>query len=423
METTFEQLKDNHAVFTVDVTPAEFAKHVDAAYKKMAPEVSIQGFRKGKVPQAIFEKKYGKESLYQDALDGVISEAYREALETHKDVEPVAYPKVDLETFEPETKIVLKISVATRPEVKLGKYKGIVSEPMSVEVTKDEVKAEITRMLERYSEMEIKEGAAALGDTVVIDYEGFKDDVPFEGGKAENHSLELGSNSFIPGFEDQLVGTKEGEDATVLVTFPEQYHSEDLAGADAVFKVKVHEVKTKVLPEVTEEMIAKLELENVKTEKELEAFVKSSLTDRKAEEAKNEVRTDVLNGLVETTKMALPEEMIDMQVDRMLENFGRQMQSQGFDLPKYYEITGSNEEALRAQMRPDAERQIQESLALEAVIKAEKIEATEEEVNAKLEEMAAMYNMNLEELKMYATNVADDLKMEKAVNFLIENHK
>lgn len=423
MNISVKDLKDNHVEIIVTATPEEFSKHVTEVYNKIAADVSVEGFRKGKVPQGIFEKKYGRDSLYQDAIDGLIQACYMEALKENKDLEIVAYPKVDLVKFEPETEIEIKYTVATRPEVKLGKYKGIKVEEMSTDVTEDDIKAEITRMLERYSEMEIIEEAADFGDTVVIDYEGFKDNVAFAGGKADNHSLELGSGQFIPGFEEQLVGVKEGDSRELSLTFPEQYHSEDLAGADVVFKVTVHEVKRKIVPELTAEIIEKLELEDVKTEADLEKHVIETLKTQKENEAKEKLQADVIAGLVEVATVDLPEEMIDMQVDRMLNNFGQQMSGQGFSLEQYYQLTGTDEGALREQMRPDAEKQLKESLALEAVVDAEKIEVTEAEIATKLDELAEMYQMKADDIKGMIPNLADDMKIQKAIDFLIENHK
>ena len=423
MNFSVNTLEGNYTEIIVDVTPVEFTTYIEKAYQKIANDVAVDGFRKGKVPQAVFEKKHGKESLYQDALDALISDAYGEALEANKGIEPVAYPKVDLAKFEPENEIQIKIIVATKPEVKLGKYKGVKIDVMSTDVTDEDIQLEIAKMLERYSEMEIKEGAAAIGDTVVIDYEGFKDDVPFDGGKGENHSLELGSNSFIPGFEEQLVGATEGDNVSVMVTFPEAYHSEDLAGADAVFKVLVHEVKTKVVPEITTEMIEKLEIEDVTTEDELKDNVSTRLAGQKINESEAKVRTDVINAVIENATMDIPEEMVDMQVDRMLQNFGQQLSTQGFDLEKYYQLTGSNEEGLRAQMAPDALHQIKETMVLEAVVAEEAIEISSEDIDAEIAKMAEMYQMPVEELDAYAPNIEQDLKMQKAVEILVSNHK
>ena len=423
MNVSVKDLNNNHVEIVATITPEEFAKHVNEAYAKIAKDVQVEGFRKGKVPQGIFEKKYGKESLYQDALDALIQATYIEALRENTGLEIVAYPNVELVKFEPETEIEVKYTVATRPTVTLGDYKGIKVEPSNTEVTANDISDEIASMLSRFAEMEIIETAAELGDTVVIDYEGFKDGVAFAGGKGENHSLELGSGQFIPGFEEQLVGAKEGDETEVNVTFPEQYHSEELAGADAVFNVKVHEVKRKVNPEVNEESIAKLELENVTTVAELEAHVTNELTERKESAAKDKLQMDLIEGLVDVAVMELPEEMIDMQVDRMLQNFGQQMQQQGFSLEQYFQLTGSDEAAMREQMRPDAEQQLKQSLALEAVVDAENIEVSEEEVEARLAEMAEMYGMPVEQIKPMLPNMADDMKIQKAIDFLIENHK
>ncbi|GBU11179.1 peptidyl-prolyl cis/trans isomerase [Erysipelotrichaceae bacterium] len=423
MSTQIKKLEGNYTEITIDVTLEQFEAAVVKAYEKVSVDVTLPGFRKGKVPQQIFEKKYGKESLYQDALDEVISVVYREFLENNEDIVPVAYPKVDLAKFEPESEITLKIVVATKPEVTLGAYKGMEVESVSIEVTDEDVQAEIAKMVESFSEMEIKETDAENGDTVVIDFEGFKDDIAFEGGKGENHSLELGSNSFIPGFEEQLIGVKSGDELKVKVTFPEAYHSEDLAGAEAVFNVLIHEVKTKIIPELTAEIIEKLELEDIKEEAELLKHVSDKLNVDKKNNAEAELKAQVLAAVVANATIELPKEMVAMQTDKMLENFGQQLGMQGLDLPKYYELTGTTEEMLREQMAPDAEKQIKESLVLEAIVIEEAIEVEEADIDAKLAEMAVMYKMEVEQLKGLVPNLGEDLKIEKAIAFLIDNSK
>jgi len=423
MKISVKDLKDNHVEITVIATPEEFDKQVETVYQRVSKDIALEGFRKGKVPQKIYEKKYGRESLYQDALDGLIQTAYVEALSEHQDLQIVAYPKVDLKKFEPEHEIEIIYTVATRPAVTLGDYKNIKVTPMSTEVTEEDIKAEIATMLDRYSEMELVDMPAALGDTVVIDYEGSVDGVPFDGGKAENHSLELGSGQFIPGFEDQVVGLKENDESDITVTFPEAYHATDLAGKEAVFKVKVHEVKRKIAPELTTELIEKLALPDVKSESDLEKHVTETLKERKETQAKEQIRKDLIEALVDDSTLDVPEEMIDMQVDQMVQRFGQQMQQQGFSLEQYYELTGTNVDGLKEQMRPDAEKQLKEALVLEELAVVEKIEVTEADIDKQVNEMADMYQMKAEEIKATLPNLAEDMKIQKAIEFLVEQHK
>jgi len=423
MKISVKDLKDNHVEITVIATPEEFDKQVETVYQRVSKDIALEGFRKGKVPQKIYEKKYGRESLYQDALDGLIQTAYVEALSEQQDLQIVAYPKVDLKKFEPEHEIEIIYTVATRPTVTLGDYKNIKATPMSTEVTEEDIKAETATMLDRYSEMELVDMPAAIGDTVVIDYEGSVAGVPFDGGKAENHSLELGSGQFIPGFEDQVVGLKENDESDITVTFPEAYHATDLAGKEAVFKVKVHEVKRKIAPELTPELIEKLALPDVKSESDLEKHVTETLKERKETQAKEQIRKDLIEALVDDSTLDVPEEMIDMQVDQMVQRFGQQMQQQGFSLEQYYELTGTNVDGLKEQMRPDAEKQLKEALVLEELAVVEKIEVTEADIDKQVNEMADMYQMKAEEIKATLPNLAEDMKIQKAIEFLVEQHK
>ena len=423
MSISMKKLDGNLVEFTATVTPEAFDVAIKEAYKAVAKDVAMPGFRKGKVPVEIFIKKQGKEALYQDALDIVVSNSYREALEAHEDVQPVAYPKVDLKKFEPETEIEISIVVAVKPEVTLGDYKAISVEKETEAVTEEDIANDIATALARFSEMEIKDTPAVNGDTVVIDFEGFKDGVAFEGGKGENHSLKLGSNSFIPGFEEQLVGAKTDDTLDVTVTFPEEYHAEDLAGAEAVFKVTVHEVKAEITPELTDDIVKQLEIEDVETVADYKAHVEQQAVIRKGEQAESKLRADLIAALVDIADMDIPADMVDMQAERMLENFGQQLSMQGMNLEQYFQMTGSTKEDLVGQMRPDAEKQLKETLALEALVVAENIEASEEDLEAKYAEYAAMYQMEVAQLREMLPNLAEELKIEKAIDFLLANAK
>lgn len=425
MSVKWEKLEENRGVLTVEVEAEKVNEGLDAAFKKVVKQINVPGFRKGKMPRQLFEKRFGVEALYQDALDFILPEAYANAVE-EAGIEPVDRPEIDVEQMEKGKSLIFKATVTVKPEVKLGEYKGLEVEKFDTEVTDEEVENELKALQERQAELVVKEeGKAENGDTVVIDFEGFVNDEPFEGGKAENYSLELGSGSFIPGFEEQVVGMAAGEEKDIEVTFPEEYHAAELAGKPAVFKVKVHEIKTKQLPELDDEFAKDVD-DEVETLAELKEKTKKRLEDSKKHEAEHHVRDTVVEKAAENAEVTIPQVMIDNEVERMINEFEQRLQMQGMNLDLYYQFSGQDEEALKGQMKEEAEKRVRVNLVLEAIADAENIEATEEDVNSEIEKMAKLYNMEVDKIKAALGSlegVKADLRIRKAVDFLVENSK
>ncbi|WP_233881046.1 trigger factor [Virgibacillus halodenitrificans] len=426
MSAKWEKQEGNEGVLTIEVSPEEFDKALDQAFKKVSKDVQIPGFRKGKIPRKIFENRFGVESLYQDAVDIVLPDAYMKAIE-ETNIEPVAQPEVDIETIEQGKPLVFTAKVTVKPEVKLGEYKGLEVEEQSVEVTDEDVEKEIEHQREHHAELVVKEeGTVEEGDTVVIDFEGFLGDEPFEGGKGENHSLEIGSGQFIPGFEEQLVGKKAEEDTEISLTFPEDYHAEELAGKEATFKVKIHEIKSKELPELDDEFAKDVD-EEVETLDELKKKKKEELEEQKKQEAENQKRETLLEKASENTEVVIPEAMVDTELDQMVKEFEQRLQMQGMTLEMYSQFSGQDVDALKEQMKEDAEKRVKTNLTLEAIVENEDLEVSEDDLNAELENMASMYGTDIEQLKQMLGGNTDalkgELKMRKAIDFLVENSK
>lgn len=426
MAAKWEKLEGNQGILTVEVDAETFNNGLDQAFKKVVKQVTIPGFRKGRIPRSLFEKRFGVESLYQDALDIILPEAYVKAIE-ETGIEPVDQPEIDIEQIEKGKSLIFKAKVTVKPEVKLGEYKGLNIERMDDTVTDEDVQKELENLQQSYAELVIKEeGEVENGNTVVIDFEGFMDGEPFEGGQAENYSLEIGSGSFIPGFEEQLIGMKSGEEKEIEVTFPEEYHAEELAGKPATFKVKVHEIKEKVLPELDDEFAKDVD-DNVETLDELKESIKNRLAENKKQEADQKLRNDLIEKAAENAEIDIPEVMINHELDHMLQEFERNIQMQGLNLDLYFQFTGTDEESLREQLKEDAEKRVRTSLTLEAIAKAENLEVDDETVQKELEKMAEMYNMDVEEVKkIMAPNMESlkaDLRLQKAIDFLVENNE
>ncbi|MBM7653057.1 trigger factor [Neobacillus cucumis] len=421
----WEKLEGNRGVLTVEVSAETVNKGLDAAFQKVVKQVNVPGFRKGKMPRGMFEKRFGVEALYQDALDILLPEAYGNAID-ETGIEPIDRPDIDIEQMEKGKELIFKATVQVKPEVKLGEYKGLEVEELDTTVTDEDVANELKTMQERQAELVVKEDSAAEnGDTVVLDFEGFVDGEAFEGGKAENHSLELGSGSFIPGFEEQLVGVKAGESKDVEVTFPEEYHAAELAGKPAVFKVTVHEIKGKELPTLDDEFAKDVD-DEVETLDALKEKIKTRLEDSKKHEAEHNLRDTLVEKAADNAEVEIPEVMVTNEVNRMLQEFEQRLQMQGMNLELYFQFSGQDENALREQMKTDAEKRVKINLTLEAIAKAENLEVTEEDVNAELEKMAGMYNMPVDTIKQAlggAEGIEGDLKLQKAVSFLVENKK
>jgi trigger factor len=425
MSAKFEKLEGNQGVLTVEVDAETFNQGLDEAFKKVVKQVNVPGFRKGKMPRGMFEKRFGVESLYQDALDIILPDAYENAIK-ETGIEPVDRPEVDVEQIEKGQNLIFTAKVTVKPEVKLGEYKGLEVEKLEDTVTDEEVDAEIKQLQERNAELVVKEeGTVENGDTVVIDFEGFVDGEAFEGGKAENYSLEIGSGSFIPGFEEQLVGIATGEEKDVEVNFPEEYHAENLAGKPATFKVKVHEIKAKELPELDDEFAKDVD-DEVETLDELKAKTRTRLEETKKRDAENSLKDTLIEKASENAEIDIPEAMVNTELDRMLREFEQRLQMQGMNLDLYFQFSGQDENALREQMKEDAGKRVRVNLTLEAIAKAENIEVSEEEISAELENMATMYGVSADEIKSMLgglDGVTEDLKIRKAIDFLVENSK
>ncbi|MBN8208504.1 trigger factor [Bacillus sp. NTK071] len=428
MTAKWEKLEGNQGVLTVEVDATEVNTALDEAFKKVVKQVNVPGFRKGKMPRSLFEKRFGVESLYQDALDIILPKAYSEAID-ESGIEPVDRPEVDVEQMEKGQNLIFKATVTVKPEVKLGEYKGLEVEEQDTNVTDEEVEAELKALQEKQAELVVVEdGELQEGDTAVIDFEGFLGEEPFEGGKGENYSLEIGSNTFIPGFEEQLIGEKAGAEKEVTVTFPEEYHAENLAGQEAKFQVKIHDIKRKELPELDDEF-AKDVNEEVETLDELKKTTKENLAKQKAEDADVQKKDTLIEKAAENSEIDLPSAMVDAEVDRMLQEFEQRLQQQGMNLEMYYQFSGQDEKALREQMQEDGEKRVRTNLTLEAIADAENVEVSEEEVNEELSKMAAMYNMEEEQIRSMLTMqggtdaLKGDLRVRKAIDVLVDNSK
>jgi len=426
MSVKWEKQEGNTGLLTVEVPASEVDKALDKAFAKVVKQINVPGFRKGKMPRPIFEKMYGVEALYQDALEIVINSTYPAALD-EAGIDPIDYPQIDgTENFAKGTDFTYVATVTVKPEPKLGEYKGLEVTKLSTEVTEEEVEAQITAQLAKKAELEVKEeGAVEEGDTAVIDFEGFVGDEAFEGGKGEGYSLEIGSGSFIPGFEEQLVGVKAGETKDVIVTFPEEYHAAELAGKEAKFVVTVHEIKTKVMPELNDEFAKEIDPE-VDSLDALRTKLKEAAVAKKEADAEGSLRDELVEKAAANAEVEIPEVMINTEIDRMVQEFGQRLQMQGMNLDLYYQFSGQDEAALRTQMKADAENRVRVSLVLEAIATAENVTVTEEEVNAEIEKMSSQFGMTTDQIKTALGGTAvleNDLKTQKTVEILVENAK
>ena len=415
----------NEGKLTFEIAPEQVKEGLDIAFNRVKKSLNVPGFRKGKVPRQIFNKMYGEEALYQDALNAVLPAAYEAAIK-ETDIKPVAQPEIDVESMEKESAWVLTAKVTVQPEVELGQYKDLEVTKQNTEVTDEDVDAELKRRQQQQAELVLKEDAPAEnGDTVVIDFEGKVDGEAFDGGSAQNHSLELGSDTFIPGFEDQLVGHKAGETVEVKVTFPEDYQAEDLQGKDAVFTTTIHEVKTKELPALDDEFAKDVD-EEVETLVELKAKIKEELAKNKAEFAKNQVQEEAIAAAVKNATIGeIPTAMIEDDVQRQLDQYLSGMQQQGISPEMYYQLTGTKEEDLRKQFEDGAEERVKTNLVLEAVVAAEGLKASEEEINNEIKNLAAQYNMDEKAVRSALSDdmLDHDISVRKAVELIADSAK
>ena len=424
MSTKWEKKGTNDGVLTFEVSREHIEKGLKAAFDRVKKDLNVPGFRKGKVPRQMFNQMYGEEALYEDALNVVLPELYEAAIE-ETGIEPVAQPKINVESMEKGQPWVITAEITVKPEVKLGDYKNLTVPKQDRTVTDEEVEENLAQKQQAQAELVIKEDAAANGDTVVIDFEGFKDGVAFEGGKGENYSLELGSNSFIPGFEDQLVGSKAGDDVEVTVTFPEEYQAEDLAGQEAVFKVKVHEVKAKELPELDDEFAKDVD-DEVETLAELKEKIKAQLVASKEEAAETAIEEAAIAQAVENAEIVdLPEVMVHDEVHRGMNEFLSNMQNQGISPELYYQISGTTEADLHKQFEGEAENRVKTNLVIEAIVEAENFEVTDEDIQNEINDLAEQYGMEAAAVRNALSDamLTHDIKMKRAVDAIIETVK
>lgn len=421
----WEKQEGNEGELTITVSPDQFDQALDQAFNKVVKEVSLPGFRKGKIPRQIFEQRFGVESLYQDAVDIVLPEAYSEAVD-QTGIFPVDQPQVDVEEIEKGKELVFKCEVVVKPEVKLGEYKGLEVEDETANVTDEDLEEELKKLQENQAELVLKEeGQVENGDTVVMDFEGFIDGEAFEGGSAENHTLEIGSGQFIPGFEEELVGKETGE-TEVTVTFPEEYQVAELAGKEATFKVTIHEIKEKEVPELDDEFAKDVD-EEVESLDELKTKKRDELLKQKEQDIDNQKRETLVGKVTENAEVEIPQAMVTSETDQMLKEFDQRLQMQGMDLNTYFQFSGQTEEQLKEQMQEDAHSRVKTNLTLETIVDEEGLEVTEEDIDAEVQKMADMYQMEKEQiLGMLGGNadmLKEDLKMQKAITFLIDQSK
>ena len=426
MSVQVENLEKNMAKLTIEVPAEELEKALEKAYQKQKSRISLPGFRKGKAPRKMIESMYGKGVFMEDAVNSLVPQEYTKAL-GECDLEIVSQPEINVTQMEPGKALIFTADVAVKPEVTLGDYKGVEVPKSEIAVTDEEVDAEVKKEQDKNARtVAVEDRAAANGDITTIDFEGFVDGVAFEGGKGENHPLEIGSHSFIDTFEDQLVGKNAGDEVEVNVTFPEKYQAADLAGKPAMFKVKIHEVKCKELPELNDEFAQ--DVSEFDTLEEYKADVKKHLEVEKENEAKKTKEDEAIQKIIDKSTMEIPEAMIETQCENMVNEFAQRLAQSGLSMEQYMQFSGLTLDKLKEQVRPEAETRIKSSLVLEQIAKDEKIEITDEELDAEIEKMAAQYGMEADKLKEYIgdnekESMKRDLAVTKAVDLIMENVK
>ncbi|MDK2801159.1 MAG: trigger factor [Clostridiales bacterium] len=426
MNVKLEQLEKNSVQLEIEVDAAKFEEGMQKSYKKNVKKFNIPGFRKGKAPRKIIETYYGEGIFYEDAINFICPEAYDEAV-AQTNIEPVDRPEIDIKQIGNNQNLIFTAKVTVKPEVDLGEYKGIEINKIEYNVTEDDVQQELKKMQEKNARLiTIEDRPVQSGDTAVINFEGFVDDQPFEGGKATDYSLEIGSGQFIPGFEDQIIGKNIGEEFDVNVTFPEDYHVKELAGKPAVFKVKINQIKFKELPELDDEFAK--DVSEFNTLDELKEDIKNKLTESAEHRAKHDLENAVISKVVENATVDIPDVMIEHQIDHMARDFDFRLKGQGLDLEKYLELTGSDMTKFREQFKEQAANQVKTSLVLEKIGKVEEIEASEEEVNKELERLAENYKMEVDKFKNILRpedidSIKNELAISKTVEMLVQNAK
>ncbi|KAB2952586.1 trigger factor [Heliorestis acidaminivorans] len=426
MKSTVEKIDQNKVVLEVEVPVDKFEVALNKAYKKVVAKVSIPGFRKGKAPRKILEQFYGPEVLFEDALEIIVPEAYFNAVEEHN-VEPVDQPNFDMVQLELGKPLIFKATVAVKPEVVLGEYKGLEYKAEPVEITEEAVQQQLENLQKRHARMaELSaDSEAQMGDTVMIDFEGFKDDVPFEGGKGADYQLELGSNTFIPGFEEALVGVKVGEERTLDLTFPEEYHVAELAGQPVKFVTVIKEIKRKEYAPIDDEFAK--DVSDFDTLAELTEDIRKNLQTQ-AEQAKDrEIRNSLIDKAVEQVEISIPEAMINERAEQMMQDYGRRLEYQGISLDNFLEMTKQSKESLMANFLPEAENSVKRDLVLQAIAKAENLDVTDEEIDKEIAELAENYRQPADVLRKLLvdngqlSSLKDGMKADKAIQFLIDN--
>ncbi len=413
-----KKAKNIHEVL-ITIEGDEWKSFLDKAFNKAVKEVKIDGFRKGKVPKSVFEKKYGKQAVIPDATELAVDEAYKRALDEYKG-DVIMQPQVAIEKVDNDS-ITYKFIFTSKPEVKIKKYTDLGVKKDEVKVTKKDVEEEIEKIKKEYADLAVKDGAIENGDTAIIDYEGFDGDKAFEGGKAENYALEIGSNTFIPGFEDALIGLKAGDKKDVNISFPKDYHAEELKGKPVTFKVLVHEVKTKVYPVLDEDFFLDLGLEDVKNVDDFKKTIEDSLKEQREYEAENKYVDELFEALLKQTTVDVPHELVHEELHRMIHEYEERLQMQGITLEQFYKFTNSSREQLEANMHGEAEKRVTLRFAIEEIIAKEKIEASDEEANKKAEENAKKHGMEKDEyIKAFGglDMIKYDIKVEKVLDLL-----
>ena len=425
MSHKWEKQEGNEGLLTVTVPAEEFDQALDEAFVKVSKDVSLPGFRKGKIPRQMFEKRFGVESLYQDALDIVLSPNYAKAVE-EEGITPVDQPEVDIVEVEKGKDLIFTAKVTVEPEAKLGEYKGLEGTKLSTEVTDHDIEHEIGHMLEHHTEMVVKDdGEIENGDTVNLDFDGYLDGEQFEGGKAEEFDLEVGSGSFIGGFEEQLVGLKVDDEKDVEVTFPEDYQAEELAGKPAVFKVKINSIKVKETPELDDELVKELD-QGVETVNELKAKLEKDLKEAKENQSDVALKEELLTKASDNAEIDVPEAMVNSELDRMLQEFEQNLSQQGINLEMYQQLSGQDENALRETMKEDAEKRVRTNITLKQIAEDENIEIAEEDIDSELEKMSEQFGIGVEDIKSTLGDLSmleQDIKVQKALDVLVDNAK
>lgn len=418
-----EKLEKSITALTIEISAAELETAKDQAFKKNGKKITVPGFRKGKAPRKVIEGLYGDGVFFEDALNICYPKAYEEALEK-SGIKAVAPADVEISEMTESGAVVLICKVPVEPEVTLGDYKGISVEKEEAKVLVADVKAELDRMAQRLARTETVERAAKKNDTVVIDFEGFVDGTAFEGGKGENYDLKLGSGTFIPGFEDQLIGTKAGQEKDVVVTFPTEYHAPELAGKEATFKCTVHEVKETILPAIDDEF-AKDVSETAETVEDLKKEVKERLLAQRTETFERDYEEALLTAVIDGMQAEIPEAMVEVQLDNVMQDFGYRLQMQGMQLDQYAKMNGMDMAQFRGMFRPQADRQVKVRLALQKIVELENLDVTEDEIEAKYKELAEQYGMEVEQVKkaLPADSITSDMKLDKAVSFIKDHAK